>query len=98
MKRFIIYLFWSLFVIVILYIGARITTDLKVKISRNYNAEPYIIFSWLFPILLGMLLRLPRLVNDIIQRKRWFFDWVKLIAIGLPLLYVSSPPNVSRYT
>jgi hypothetical protein len=39
-----------------------------------------------------MLLRLPRLVNGIIQRKRWLFDWIKLIGIGLPLLYVSSVP------
>lgn len=92
LKRFIMYLLWSLIIIAILFFAARITTSLKLQIPQTYNGNSYFIFSWLFPILLGMLLRLPHLAKDIIQRKRWSFDWIKLIAIGLPLLYVSSVP------
>jgi hypothetical protein len=92
LKWFIKYLFWSFIIIVILYLGATIQTHLKVEASENFNLNPYIIFTWLFPILLGMLLRLPQLVSDIIQKKRLSFDWIKLIAIGVPLLYLSSVP------
>jgi hypothetical protein len=92
MKRFFKYLFSSFIIIVILFFSARITTELKSQFSQTYNADFYIIFSWLFPILLGMLLRLPQLVNDIIQKKRLSVDWIKLIAIGLPFFYLSSIP------
>jgi hypothetical protein len=92
LKRFIMYFLWSFIIIAILYFAARITTSLKLQIPQTYNGNSYFIFSWLFPIILGMLLRLPHLVNEVIQRKRWSFDWIKLSAIGLPLLYVSSVP------
>lgn len=90
MKRFVMYLLWSFFIIFILYVGARITTVLKLQMNATYNGDSYFLFTWLFPILLGSLLRFPHLVTEIIQKKRWSIDWIKLIAFGLPLLYVSS--------
>jgi membrane-associated PAP2 superfamily phosphatase len=92
MRRFIMYLLWSLFIIAILYLCARMTTVLNLQMKKTFNGDSYFIFSWLFPILLGMLLRLPQLLQHIIQKRPWSFDWIKLIAIGLPLLYVSSIP------
>lgn len=92
MKRFFLYLFWSFIIIVILFFCAKITTELESQFNQTYNSNSYIIFSWLFPILLGIFLRIPRLINDIVQRKRFSYDWIKFSAFGIPLLYVSSVP------
>lgn len=39
-----------------------------------------------------MLLRIPQLVKEIKLKKRWSIDWIKLIAIGIPSLYLAALP------
>lgn len=51
---------------------------------------PVVLFTTLFPIIIGLLLRLPKLIIEMKQNKLWTFDWIKFIAIGLPTLYIIS--------
>jgi hypothetical protein len=95
MNRFFKYLLWSISIIVILFLSAKFSTKLKLQMGQTYDANPYILFTGLFPILLGMILRLPKIVNTIIQRKRMSLDWIKLITIGVPFLYISSVPYMA---
>jgi len=66
--------------------------DLKKKMEMTYNIKPYIIFATIFPIMIGMLLRLPKLFIEIKERKHWTFDWIKVIPIGVPALYIAILP------
>jgi hypothetical protein len=94
MKRFYYYVIWSLIVLVVLFVGSEIQIRLRVYQERYYNLEPFVIFITLFPILVGMVIRLPQLVADIIKKTPWSIDWVKLTVIGLPSLYITLAPLV----
>jgi hypothetical protein len=94
MKRFISYFLWSLLIILILFIGEEGQSRLKAYAQMHYSMTFYIIFIWLFPIVVGMIIRLPVLITDIINKKKWAIDWIKLIAIGLPFLYIALIPLV----
>ncbi|WP_232828048.1 hypothetical protein [Paraliobacillus sp. X-1268] len=54
----------------------------------NFKIMPIVIYATIFPIVIGLLLRLPKLIIEIKQNKQWTFDWIKFIAIGLPSFYI----------
>lgn len=56
--------------------------------SSEFNYLPVIQFTIIFPIVVGILLRLPQLFLEIKENKRWVFDWPKFIAVGLPTLLI----------
>ncbi|MDE5415067.1 hypothetical protein [Alkalihalobacterium chitinilyticum] len=89
------YLGWTLFIGLILWIGFNIHLHLLEKTNMMFVMMPLILFSSLFPVLIGMLLRLPRLIDEIRQNKRWAVHWTKLIIIGIPTLYVVVTPILS---
>lgn len=92
MKRFFKYVFLSAAFILILFLGLEIQSILKKYAEHNFDYQPHITFTVLFPILMGMLLRLPQLVKEIATRKRWSIDWIKLLTIGVPTLYIALIP------
>lgn len=92
MKRLIMYLLGSIIIISVLYIGTEMQLWLKGYSDEDFNFIPQIVFSVFFPIVVGMLLRIPQLVKEIKLKKRWSIDWIKLIAIGIPSLYLAALP------
>lgn len=90
MKRFFYYLAWTLGIGIILYYGMQYQQDLGDQVAKTYNPIPLFIYVTLFPILIGVLLGLPKLFNDIRKNKKWKVDWIKLIAVGVPSLYIGS--------
>lgn len=86
------YLLGSIIIISVLYIGTEMQLWLKGYSDEDFNFIPQIVFSVFFPIVVGMLLRIPQLVKEIKLKKRWSIDWIKLIAIGIPSLYLAALP------
>jgi len=88
MNRFIYYLLWTLLIIVVLYVGSEWHFELKQQAQVKYNPIPQVMFSTLFPIFIGILLKLPGMWD---QRHvtRWGMDWPKLIVVGIPSFYFS---------
>jgi hypothetical protein len=56
--------------------------------SMEFNIVPITIFVAVFPVVIGLLLRLPKLIMEIKERKQWTFDWIKFVVVGLPSLYI----------
>ncbi len=54
----------------------------------NFEIMPVVLFGSIFPIVIGLLLRLPTLIIERKQKKQWSFDWVKFTAIVLPSFYI----------
>ncbi|UOQ92149.1 hypothetical protein MUO14_16855 [Halobacillus shinanisalinarum] len=54
----------------------------------EFELFPVIIFAAIFPVVIGLFLRLPKLIIEIKENKQWTFDWVRFIAIALPSLYI----------
>ncbi|MFC2947002.1 hypothetical protein [Virgibacillus sediminis] len=54
----------------------------------NFELMPVVLFGTLFPIVIGLLLRLPKLIIEMKRNKQWIFDWIKFMAIGIPSLSI----------
>ena len=90
MKRFFYYFGSTVVLGFIIYGGATYQLFLKQEFKDNFEPINYLLFSSLFPVAIGMLLRLPKLVSEIKQNKEWTFDSIKFCAIGLPSLVILS--------
>ena len=88
-RRFLWYLLYTVFLGSVLLLGSEYTNALKKMAASTYHSLPYMIFSIIFPWLFGTLLALPHLVKSYQQQGHWYYDWVKLLAIGLPALYIA---------
>ncbi|MGV3467415.1 MAG: hypothetical protein ACO1OT_19270 [Heyndrickxia sp.] len=94
MKGFFYNLGCTVIIGFILYFGLMYKVELKEEVDMTYNMKPFIIFSTIFPIMIGMLLRLPKLFLEIKERKHWTFSWTKVIPIGIPALYIAVLPSL----
>ncbi|WP_419959862.1 hypothetical protein [Psychrobacillus sp. BM2] len=92
MKRFLFLFFSTVVIGIIFYVGMDYQVSLREKSAINFNLKPFIIFASIFPVFIGMLLRLPKLIIEIKDKKRWSFDWIKIIAVGIPSLYIAMIP------
>ncbi|WLR51722.1 hypothetical protein LC040_02110 [Bacillus tianshenii] len=92
MKRFLLYFSWTIVVGVVLYFGIRIQAELKEQFKTTFEIMPALIFSTVYPIIVGMLMGTMKLIQDIRAAKSWSIDWMKIVAIGLPSLYVTFIP------
>lgn len=97
MKRFIYILISTLVVGVLLYLGMEYQMKLRSEMAVTFNTKPVIIYSTIFPVLVGMFFRLPKLILEIKEKKRWSFDWMKAVIIGLPSLYIGIVPILAFY-
>lgn len=87
-KNLIKYFTCTVIMGVILYIGLRIQINLNVLAASTYKVMPYYLFGILFPIFMGMLLRLPSLIQEFREKKQRAVNWAKLLGIGLPTFYI----------
>jgi hypothetical protein len=55
---------------------------------EDFDMIPLTMYFALFPVVVGLLLRLPKFIMEVKERKQWTFDWVKYTVIGLPTLYI----------
>ncbi|KGX85923.1 hypothetical protein [Pontibacillus marinus] len=89
MTRFIYYAVWTVVIGFVLYQGSEYQSYLAKQAETTYEIMPRAIFTTIFPILVGMLLKLPDLWIQRLSTK-WGVDWPKLIVVGIPSLYISS--------
>ncbi|QUG43000.1 hypothetical protein KD050_07105 [Psychrobacillus sp. INOP01] len=92
MKRFLFIFFSTVVIGFIFYFGMDYQMRLREKSAIIFDLKPYITFASFFSIFIGMLLRLPKLILEIKDKKRWSFDWIKVIVIGIPSLYIAMIP------
>ena len=92
MKRFIIYLVWVIIIGFAIYCGLIFRNYLTKGEEISLETYPIMLFTYIFPILTGILLRLPKFFAEKKGKKKWSFDWIKLITIGAPALYAAFLP------
>jgi len=90
MKRFLYYFGWTIVIGFIIYLGSKYQVHLENEARKAFEIMPVILFTTLFPIVIGLFLRLPTLIIEMKQNRPWTFDWIKFIAIGLPALVIIS--------
>lgn len=72
----------------ICYLGIKLQLRIEYVAASEFNYTPLIIFVVVFPILIGMLVRLPKLITEILENKEWKFDGLKFTGIALPALFI----------
>ncbi|WP_427137560.1 hypothetical protein [Psychrobacillus psychrodurans] len=92
MKRFLFIFFSTAVIGFVFYFGMDYQMRLREKSAIIFDIKPYISFASFFSIFIGMLLRLPKLILEIRDKQRWSFDWMKIIVIGIPSLYIAMIP------
>ena len=96
-KRFLYYFTWTIIIGLIIYFGARYQLSLEKQAALEFNLLPMVRFISLFPIVIGILLRLPKLMIEVKEKRKWTFDWIKIVAIALPAFYIAILP-ILAYT
>lgn len=91
-KRLIGYFLYIIFVISLLVIGMGWERHLKLLTGRTYSPYPHLVFLAIFPIVIGIILAIPKIIRKAKEQGNWHFDWVMFIAIGTPTLYVAISP------
>jgi|SRR5699024_3730819 len=87
-KRFLYYFGWTIMIGFIIYWGMKYQSQLEETAKREFELFPVIIFAAIFPVVIGLLLRFPKLIIEIRENKQWTFDWVRFVAIALPSLFI----------
>lgn len=75
-----------------IYLGLSYKLHLEKEASTTFIILPLIRFSFAFPIIIGILLRLPKFIIEIKEKKQWTFDWIKIVVIAMPALFIALSP------
>ncbi|WP_407310644.1 hypothetical protein [Desulfosporosinus sp. SB140] len=89
MKRFMGYLFCTVFVGVIMYWGFIFGQNLRIQAGRTFHPFPLYVFMALYPIVIGMILGVPGLFHRFHQEGRWRIDWQMLLPLGIPTFLIN---------
>ncbi|MFF3102183.1 hypothetical protein [Viridibacillus arvi] len=92
MKRFSRYFISLIIVGVMIYLGLSYKLHLEKEASTTFIILPLIRFSFALPIIIGILLRLPKLIIEIKEKRQWTFDWIKIVVIAMPALFIALSP------
>ncbi|MDR3599362.1 MAG: hypothetical protein P4L49_02585 [Desulfosporosinus sp.] len=84
MKRFLSYLLYTVFVGVIMYWGFILGQNLRIQAGRTFHPFPLYVFMALYPIVIGMILGVPGLLQRIHQEGKWRIDWQMLLPVCIP--------------
>ncbi|KNB70538.1 hypothetical protein ADS79_16620 [Brevibacillus reuszeri] len=57
------------------------------RAKETFNSFPSNLYSSLYPTLIGLLFALPKFVQVIKAEGRWNFDWIRIVAVGIPTLF-----------
>jgi len=94
LKRFLSLFSYTIFLVFIYFLGEKYLLNLKKYSATSFNGTPYMIFSTLFPIAMGLLIAFPKFITECRKKGSWKLDWIKFIAIGIPILYIAIFPLV----
>jgi len=89
LKRSVGIFLYVLFIGLMTGLGENYGMHLRKIGSATFNNYPVFVFLTIFPIIIGILLGLPRFINELKKEGIWKWDWVKFLAAGLPTLYIS---------
>lgn len=88
MNRFLYYFGWTIVIGFIIYLSVMYQIRLEQEVSMTFNVMKVLLFQIVFSVIIGMLFRLPKLINQMKQKSEWTFDWIKFLAIGGPSLFI----------
>lgn len=80
---------YTLIFIGMVYMGVRLQEYFKLLAGRTAQPLPHMIYIVIFSIAIGIFIGLPSLILKS-EKEIWKIDWVRLVAMGLPTLFMST--------
>ncbi|MGI8386840.1 hypothetical protein [Robertmurraya sp. P23] len=75
-----------------IFFGLKFQASLYLNSQETYEVFPYYLSKSIFPLIIGVFLAAPHLYKTFTKTGKWKLDWVKLIVVGLPFIYLSIVP------
>ncbi|TXR70881.1 hypothetical protein DN408_30085 [Bacillus sp. AR13-1] len=92
MQKVMLHLCFTLFIVLLLFVGVKIQFYLDTDAQVNFNVYPRLFYFTLFPLIVGILLRFLQSINHSMNKQNWSFQPDKFIAITVPTLFISFSP------
>jgi hypothetical protein len=89
LKKLGSYLIYSVSLIILSLWLTNHAEELRITVSQTYQPAGYVIYSAIYPVLIGMLLLVPGLYSNIRKEGRIKLDWIRLGAVGVPALVLT---------
>ncbi|MTI81247.1 MAG: hypothetical protein FH758_10250 [Firmicutes bacterium] len=88
-KRLLGYFLYMIFFGLVFYWSLIYQQYLERQMIGSFNAKLIMLYMATYPVVLGMLLALPLFICTVRKSGQWYLDWVKLLGVGLPSLYIT---------
>jgi len=92
--RFVGILLYVIFIAYAIRWGEEYLHLLRVERGATFNYYPTALFGIFYPITIGILIGLPRLLNQIKKDGYWKWDWIKFLAVGIPTFLFGIYPHL----
>ena len=92
LKRFVAYFLYALFIAYVFSWAEKYAMHLHRLAAATFNYYTSIGFSIFYPIIIGILIGLPKLLAQLRKEGFWKWDWVKFLAIGIPAFFLGIYP------
>ncbi len=89
-KRFIALFLYIIFVLFLEHSVDFYIHFLTNEVKETGRFSTSTILKILLPYLIGFLLSIPKVCEEITKKGSWKWDWVKFLAIGIPSFYISA--------
>jgi hypothetical protein len=76
LKKLIQYVLYGVAIFILSYWGTNHAEELRITMTRTYKPMGYMIFSSIYPVLIGLLLSLPGLYSNV--KKMATLKWIGL--------------------
>ena len=97
MRKTIAYLCYVLGLMLLVYYGVNYQEELRIVAGRNYNLLPSMLFSYVYSLMIGIYIALPRFISGLGMKGELSVNWLKILIIGIPTLLISASGILSHY-
>lgn len=91
-KSIVGYLIYLIILAFVIVVGLKHQSNLFKQSSISYDLFDYYRFEILFPLIIGAVLAIPSIFKNFLKQGVWKLNWVKLIVLGIPILYLAITP------
>lgn len=85
---------YTLFIGFVLIKCSQYEQQLKHIVAHTFETFPYAAYMSVYPIVIGFLMGLPKLISNFFKKGKWRFDMIKFVAVGIPALFITTIPLV----
>lgn len=90
MKRIIAYLLYVLGLLLLVFYAGQYQEEFRVLAGRTFNPLPSILFSSIYPFIVGLYISLPQFINMLRKTGTLKVNWVRILIVGIPALVINS--------